>query len=242
MKRIRFNLALNPRFILFTLCAAVFATILMGTLGAFLEHQGSQLEPYSFFSYFALGRGNTVPAFLSSFNLLLASFLLVVAAQLTSPEMKDSKGLWYGLALLCFILSVNEIAGLHEMFFGQTINQWVALTGYSNYALTIFGSVALLLTLACAVRLLTSLSSKTRKNFLLSGLVFFAGALGMEAVGAMLINFSVTESGAYLVSVVAEESLELLGVLLFIRSLLVYLSEIHSPVVKQQEIREKALV
>lgn len=86
LKSIRFALSLDPRPIFFTLGAVVCPTILLSVLGVSLQHPESPPQPYSFFSYFAMGRANTAPAFVASFSLLLASLLLMIVAKLTSPE------------------------------------------------------------------------------------------------------------------------------------------------------------
>jgi hypothetical protein len=79
------------------------------------------------------------------------------------------------------------------------------------------------------LKFLFRLPKKTMVNFIVAGVVYVGGALGVELIGGRYremqgINFT------YKMIATVEESLEMLGVVMFIRALLLYLSESYKEV------------
>ncbi|MGD1918376.1 MAG: hypothetical protein ACFCAD_05500 [Pleurocapsa sp.] len=71
-------------------------------------------------------------------------------------------------------------------------------------------------------KFIRALPTKTKTLFILSGFVYVAGALGMELIGGYLADVSGYNT-AYGIASTIEELLEMLGIVLFINSLLSYI-------------------
>jgi hypothetical protein len=97
-------------------------------------------------------------------------------------------------------------------------------SGYLFYPWVLAGSAFALIIALSYLRFLFRLPSKTRWGFLLSGLIYVGGAVGLELVGANYDDQYGREHFVYAMLVALEESMELFGVLLFLSSLHGYMT------------------
>lgn len=162
-----------------------------------------------------------LPTVYGSALLLLASLLLArVAAQrvVAVGRARRDVGYWVALAAGFAYLAVDEVARLHDRLLPPLADgvpipsalrgEWVV----PALALVVLAGVAF-------GPFMRRLPASTRVLFALAGVVYVGGAIGGEFVGALVYEFA--GSGALSGSaVLAEEGLELLGVVLFIHALL----------------------
>ena len=97
------------------------------------------------------------------------------------------------------------------------------LEGFLYYAWVIPYGIALLLALIPLTKLLLKLPVEISRLFFISGVIFVAGAIGLEMIEGK-IQFSDSRYNInYLILYSIEETLEMLGVSLFIYALLRYI-------------------
>ena len=72
---------------------------------------------------------------------------------------------------------------------------------------------------------LRKLPAETRRNLLVAGAVYVAGALGMEMAGGYYFSVDEVPDFTYAMMAIVEESLEMFGVILFLRGLLRHLEK-----------------
>lgn len=170
-----------------------------------------------------MDKENTIPTYISSLNLLIASVLLGCVALI---KKKEKSSLWKQWAILGFIflfLSFDESASLHEGV-SKKFNMLVGgFEGTTHYAWAILGSGLILGFLLYFKSFLFSLPASSRNRFILSGAIFLIGALGIEAVGGYLVSKVGYDELSYKLCAFAEESLEMLGIYCFIWSLFGYI-------------------
>ena len=154
---------------------------------------------------FDLDDENNLPTWFSSFLLLFASFTLHSIAG-KSVHAGHYRLLGWGFLLL----SIDEVAGLHE-----SVNTAIEI----NWAIP--GGIIALLAGAYFVPFLLKLPSRVRGLMVLSGILFLGGAVGVELLSADMDE----ESSEYLMAVAVEEGLEMFGVWLFLRTLLLDVAE-----------------
>jgi len=157
----------------------------------------------------ALDEENNLPTWYSSFLLLAASMVLLVkrttirtgsTAEGTLPDRREER-FWGVLAAGFLVLAIDEVAGLHESFHSAIDTLWAW--------------PASVLVAACGVYfvpLLRRLPRRTMLLHVLSGIIFIGGALGVEIIGAPMDADTLT----YEVTVLIEEGMEMLGVILFV--------------------------
>lgn len=125
-------------------------------------------------------------------------------------------------------LSLDEGTGLHELGAYPTRHLLGSTEGVLTFAWVIPGMLLVSLFSVLFVRFWWRLPSRTRLLFALSGLTYIGGALILEMIGAAYYDANPGETLNVLVSdtlIAVEECLEMVGVTLFIYSILGYLKQ-----------------
>jgi hypothetical protein len=125
-----------------------------------------------------------------------------------------------GLTGTFVLLSLDEVASFHEMLSVPLRDAWHT-TGFLYFAWVIPGASSVLVFLLVFLRFLARIPAETRRGFLWAGFVFCSGCLGMEMIDGRHLTLH-GEDLNYLWMSVLEESLEMAGEILFLRSLLAY--------------------
>ena len=215
------NIELSPKiifkrfiyFILFLLCADI--------LGIIFKFYFGHDYVYGFVPLFNLDTEGNIPTLYSSFALLLSSALLSLIA-LTHKKNNNSYLSWAGLALIFLFLSIDEIASIHEKF-GSATRDYLHTSGLLFFAWVIPYGVFLLVFLIGYLRFLSNLPRNIMILFVVSGVIFVSGAVGFELVGGQHFELYRKHTLLYCVYYTCEELLEMLGIVIFIYTLLTYI-------------------
>ena len=173
---------------------------------------------------FDVGRENSLPTWISSFNLLVSSVLLLFIYLEKRDDSQSWTRYWLILCLLFLVLSIDEVAGLHERSSGLRwiigplvppdsplapfwdINRWV-----------FYGAIFAGLALISFIPFLLMLPPRIARRFLLAGSVFVGGAVGMEFAGVWMIQADVAQIGDLIYNIrrIFEEGMEMYGIVIF---------------------------
>ncbi len=165
----------------------------------------------------------TVTAYYNSFILAFSALMLLLIAQDKKKTKDKFWKYWRFLSFGFLFLSLDEAASIHE-FIANIPRHYMQITSPINFAIAILGFAVTLITLTIYFKFLMSLPSNTRMQFLVSGFVYVLGAFGAELMGGFISSVGPGwSSGYYLTEVVIEESLEIIGITLFIRALILYI-------------------
>lgn len=186
------------------------------------------------FGLLFVGEDESVPAWYSSIMLLFCSILLAVIGY-AKKEAGDRYSLhWRALSAIFLFLSVDEGIRIHEKMatLGQLILEGAGLSGgFIIRAWVLPGAILVLIVALAYLRFLVALPQKTRNLFLLAGLLFVGGAIGMEMLSDFYVNLlggvenmSLGQVAVRIAIPYAEESLEMLGVITFIYALMLHVS------------------
>jgi hypothetical protein len=172
--------------------------------------------------------------------LLLCSVLLAAIAAAKKRDSDPYTLHWSVLSIIFLFLSMDEVARIHETVLpglGVALANFVGFApeGFPYYSWVVPGAILVLVVLLAYLRFLARLPKKTLLLFLVAGVLFMGGALGVEVLDAR--EAFLYETGARngeditgavrvwdLVLVLSEEGLEMLGVVVFIYALLSYIS------------------
>ena len=146
-----------------------------------------------------------------SFGTWFAAVILLQAARLLHLQAQAAdrlRGWWLVLAAGFCVLSVDEVAGMHEY-----LN-----TSLGDTSWTLVGAVGAGLVGVAFLPCLARLERGTRNRFVVAGLAYLGGALGVERStdGATREELN---SLFYNLTTALEEGLEMAGVILFIAAL-----------------------
>jgi len=235
------TLAIPRRRVLGSLIAATALLALAFVATHMLKLHGYP-EQMGFRRLFNMDGEATLPAWFSSTLMLVASALLAIIAAGKQHSGDRFRSGWWILAAGFLYMSADESASIHEMFNRAGHALPIATDGLLNAPWVVFGMAAALVVGIGYLRFLAHLPPTTRWGFVVACACFLGGALGVEMLSAALGGAHCLEAqpsgweqrgdfpAEYMWYVVAEEGLEMLGVILFIDALLGYLQAEPAPV------------
>jgi hypothetical protein len=177
---------------------------------------------------FYLDEEGNFPALYSSLALAIASLLLFTISKLEEDIQADYYRSWKMLSGIFLYLSLDELLGVHEYL---NALRRTGLKGAFFYAWVIPAALIVVVLLAVFYRFLMHLNPKVRNRICFSGAIFITGALGFEMLGSgideRLGEPAIFTNLSYQIFMTAEEGLEMLGIVMFIHTLLSYLNQYH---------------
>ncbi len=175
-----------------------------------------------YFAIFNLDAETNVPTLFSSVSLIFAAVLFALIAEGTRRRRGPGYVYWYGLSAIFVFLAIDESARLHE-YLSAPLRSTIGASGALHFAWIIPYSILLLVFVGAYLRFVFRLPSRTRSLLIASGVVYVAGALGVEMIGGMYSDAVGRTNITYGFITMVEEMLELLGVTLLIYTLLDYI-------------------
>ncbi len=201
--------AVNPSKVTRFLGWAVFGLILAHILVQAYHYHINKL-PWLLREIFDPDEEPSFATWFSTINLFIASALLFLIA--SKKEGDKYKKHWYGLGAGFAFMSLDEIAGMHETF--NTI---------TGFAWTIPAAIGVVILIIVYWKFLVDLPQPMKTQFIISGLIFLSGALVVEHFADYYIDAYTMENFGYNMLTALEETLEMVGVVLFICALLLSL-------------------
>ena len=211
----------SPQRLLRALVSCVVILLVLHLIGQTAKFVFGYDSLKGFVPMFDMDTENMIPAVFSGF--LLASCALVLfhisesVQRVGGPQSFFARH-WKGLAVIFLLLSLDELCELHEKLI-LPVRQLLHASGIFHYAWIIPGMIFVFALLAVYARFLGHLEPAVRNRFLLSGVIFVGGAVGMEMVGGWWSEQHSQANLTFALMVAVEESMEMMGAVLFLTSL-----------------------
>jgi hypothetical protein len=125
------------------------------------------------------------------------------------------------LSLIFLFLGLDEISAFHEKI-NAPVRDFLNTSGIFFFAWVIPYGLILFVFVVSYLKFLIQLPKKFMKLFIASGAIYVVGALGFELLGGWQADFFGGDTLMYAIYYTFEESLEMLGIALFIYTLLTY--------------------
>jgi len=215
------SLNLFPKQILKINLYLIFFLLLANILGIISKYYFDHDFIYGLIPLFDFNTEKNIPTLYSSIALLVASVLLYSIA-LAHKKMKSSCLMWLGLSLIFLFLSIDEISSIHERFVKPT-REAFKTSWLFFYAWVIPYGIALVVFIIAYSKFLFNLPKNTMILFLVSGAIFVSGAIGFELLGGRQDELYGNTNILYSFYYTCEESLEMVGIAIFIYTLLSYM-------------------
>jgi hypothetical protein len=215
---VRITIALDPPLVvraLFIAVVALAAASLAGQISTYFFGDG---HLQGFVPQFNLDREMNVPTWFSSFLFLFTAVLLWKAGGIPGPGPARFRAQWRGLAVVFVGLSIDETAAFHEMAV-DPLRKLFHAHGFLHFSWVILGFAFVAALVPVFLKLWLSLPRRTRVLFFVAAFLFLTGALGMEMVGGRFVEQHGAANFSYALMANAEETLEMLGQVVFIKGL-----------------------
>jgi hypothetical protein len=201
--------------------AAIAALAVAGTLVIVADLSLGYTHLFGLRPLFDLDREGNVPTMFSSLALLAAALLLALVAADDYRRGSPLRRHWMTLALGFAFLSLDEAAAVHELF-NRPIR---ILFGSPDFAAAwiVAGAGTVIAAALAFLPFLFRIRRTTARAFVVAGFVYCAGAILLEGIGGEILSDWPRMSYPFQIEVIFEEILEMLGIALFIRALLLEL-------------------
>ena len=170
---------------------------------------------------FDVGLEGNIPTFYSGVALLISGALAWLHGLQARTAGDSWYRYWFGLAVVMAFLGVDDAVVIHEHF-SDLFERFMTPEGVLYYLWVVPYSLLTLVFVAIYAQFLMSLPMATARRIVVAGAVFVAGALGVEMIGAGVADALSSSSLQFSVLYSIEELLEMTGVVLFIRALLLH--------------------
>jgi hypothetical protein len=217
-------ITINPKKIALTLYAIAILLVLANIAVVLIQQATWDLSIFGLGAEFDLNREANTPTLLSSFNLLFAAVLLTSIAAIKARTEAPYRKHWLSLGIIFLLLAIDEGASYHEWIFDPLENLPIARgIFYFGWVLAAFPLLAILVVVFA--KFFLHLPRKTQIGFMIAGALYLGGVLGVELIGGWYVDLYGTRKWGYKALTIIEESLELVGIVTFIYTLLLYLGD-----------------
>lgn len=221
---VNYKISLNAGSVALVLGILTLVLLLASLAGQLAPYFTSRTEPVVFLS---LDAEQNLPTFFSVLLILLAALLLTLVAVFKRTQGASYAFHWAVLALGFLMMALDEATSVHEKLYGP-MSQWLGADrpAVFNFAWVVPCIVLVLVIGLYFLRFLLHLPAKTRLLFCTAGVVYLGGAIGFEMIGGYYYAMT-HEMGNWVFITISttEESLEMVGMIIFIFALLGYMAE-----------------
>ena len=215
------NITLDPKNIFKINVLLILFLLSANVLGFISKYYFDHDHVYGLVNLFNFDTEKNIPTLYSSIALLFASILLLLIA-FKRKNIKLSYIPWFVLAFIFLFLSIDEISSIHERLI-IPVRETFGTSGYLYYAWVIPYTLALVVFIIAYSKFLLELPKRIMIFFIMSGAIFVLGAIGFELLGGRHADLYGTNNAIYSVITTCEELLEMLGIAIFIYTLLTYI-------------------
>jgi len=171
---------------------------------------------------FDVDEEQNIPTWYSAATLLFSAFLIFSIDQAKRAEGAWGTGYWRALGWGFVWLSLDEVAGIHEIF-----NTWMdEVRGDSEFSWAYIGAAVIGIVGLLFVRFLSRMPKRLRNGVYVSGAIYSIGVVGVEIVSNLYLKSSSIDTLGYNMLTALEEGLEMVGVAYFIYVLMSYMRTI----------------
>ncbi len=175
----------------------------------------------AFLDLFSVNAEETIPTWYATILLFAAAALLFFIAAVTRRNKEPYARHWLGLGIIFLYLSMDEGAVIHEIL-SDVLQARFDTSGYLTFAwIIVFVPIVIIIALLY-LRFLFHLPASIRNLLIVAGLLYVGGAVIVEAISANLYDIEGGVTFPYLAIATVEETMEMLGVVVFIFGLLSY--------------------
>ena len=222
--RVAGRIEVVPARVATAMLSIVFLLTLASLAGQYVRFYLGHDYLFGLIQKFNLSHEGNIPTWYSSFSLLLCAALLGIIGHTRRAEGDRYYRHWFGLALLFLYISIDEGSAIHEML-NDPLRAALGASGFFYYPAAVVGLVFAAGIGFAYLSFLRSLPVRWRVLFVASAVFYLGGALVIESFSARHAEVYGQLNMTYAVITTLEELGEMLGIVLFVYTLLSYMAD-----------------
>ncbi|WP_127142496.1 hypothetical protein [Pelagibacterium montanilacus] len=187
----------------------------------------------------------SLPAYYSSLVMLACAAIILVIGAKSRRERGGDGTHWLILGIGFVVMAIDESVSIHESLM-MPVRNGLGLSGVFHYAWVVPGLIGVAALGLYFLPFLLRLPRRSAMLFVAAGGLYLGGALGVEMIGGLMEETRGKESLGYIMSMVVEESLEIIGLSVFLCALVDHFARQWTSVgialVASEQARERAVV
>ncbi|HEV7330648.1 MAG TPA: hypothetical protein VGN63_06360 [Flavisolibacter sp.] len=175
---------------------------------------------------FSLNGEYTFPSLFSTFILWFSAALLWFISYRKKNVADKESFYWKGLSLVFVFLGLDELLTIHENFarIEPFLSKYIQVFSKFMYWTVAYGFLVILFAIFFS-RFYLRLPKSTRIRFGVAATLYVGGAIGMEIAGAWFTKMYTMPAVSRGIFAAVEEGMEMTGIVLFIKALLLYIHQ-----------------
>ncbi len=164
----------------------------------------------------------SLPNWFQATLLIITAILLYMVGRIKKRRGNAIGGKWVAFSVVFWLLAMDEGSMIHELL-NEPVRKMLGIeSGFLYYAWVIPGIICLGILAVYFWKFISTMPIKIRNRVYLAGFIYIAGTLIGEMISANLISSVGRQSLEYACVSWAEETCEMVGLLFFISTLLVW--------------------
>lgn len=206
------------------LSIVILGVLLGHVIGQYIEHFRGDPVLWGLVPRFNMNGEMSVAAWYSTLLLMASAALFALAASLARQTGAPFVRSWTGLAAIFIYLSLDEATAIHELTITPLRRRFDITEGWLYFAWVVPAAALVTILMLAYMPFLLRLPSPTRRGFIIAGMLFVGGALGVEAVSGW---YGSTHGHDYTYEIIgaAEEVFEMAGIVVLLMTLISYLGD-----------------
>jgi hypothetical protein len=219
----KFQIPLTPGGVTPFLLRVVGGLVVLSSLSLITLHLFPDAKfAYYFGKAFNLDVEKNIPTLYSCLALLFSSLLLGAIAYAKNLDSDRYKNHWKILSFIFLFLCLDEAGQLHEKLI-YPMRSLLNATGFLYFTWIVPIGFLVGIFLLSYTKFLFHLPVSTKKLFVAAAALYIGGGIGMELIGGYVASTTGEEGLSYVIGTTIEESLEMLGIVVFIHALISYI-------------------
>ena len=211
--------------IIITLCLVAIVLITISVLGQIYKFTLNDGNDRYLTTVFDLDREHNIPTYFSTIMLLICSLLFIVIGESKNDFEGRYRWHWTILGIIFFGLAIDEMLSFHEKTI-EPLRNLLNTSGLLYHAWVIPAGLFLLALAFWYRKFLAEMPTRFRRLFILSGLIYVIGAMGIEMIGGLIISRYDQNNLTYALLTNFEEFFEIFGIILLIHALFSYVASL----------------
>ena len=218
------ELSLNPRRVVVTMLTIIVVLTALHISQLVIFFQVGDPDKFDFIEMLDFDYEANLPSFYSSAAILFCAALLWLISAYKRRERLPYRFHWLGLAVIFSLLGLDEAISLHEELgdFMEHLELFDA-SGYLYFAWVVPYAIALSMFVLSYLKFVLALPRSTKLLFIVSGVLFVTGAMGIELISANEADSHGTDTILYSALYTAEELCEMFSIVIFCYALMRYI-------------------